>query len=77
MNVGKIYKYDGVVGEIVTTNEKYTFSYNGLEEKVKIDDIVSFNKKSENSDIAIDIKKYENKNLKTLLKEYKNTNSKI
>lgn len=70
IDIGKIYKFDGVTGEIITDNDTYVFSYNGLEEKVEIGDIVSFKKQNINSDVVTDIKKYNNSNLQTLLSEY-------
>lgn len=71
MNIGKVYKYDGVVGQIITDNKNYTFSYNGLEDNVKDGDIVSFKIRNSDSDVVTDVRKYTNKDLKTLLKEYK------
>ncbi len=68
--IGKIYKYDGVTGEIMSEDKAYVFSYNGLEEDIKVGDIVNFKIRDKNSDVVTDIRKYDSNNLKTLLGEY-------
>lgn len=74
MGIGKIYKYDGVIGEIVTDKSKYVFSYNGLEEKINVGDTVSFRKPKVDSDVVIDVKKYNGNDLKKVLSNYINEN---
>ena len=70
MNVGKVHNYNGIIGQIITDKETYTFTYNGVEEEVKNGDLVYFKIRDEDDDIVTDVMPYKNKNdLKTLLKE--------
>ena len=75
MNVGKVKNFNGVIGEIVTEEKNYVFTYNGLEDKVKNDDLVFFKIASKDSDVVTDVtlcKKVEK--LKTLLRDDEKNN---
>ena len=70
MNVGKVYKYDGSIGEIVADNDKYLFTYLGLEENVKVGDLVSFKIRDKDDKLVTDVKPYSNETLQSLIKKY-------
>lgn len=78
MNIGKVYNYNNVYGQIVSDNEVYTFSYYVTEDKVKDGDIVTFKVGDNEEKVATDVKLYkEKKDLKTLMREIReNSNNK-
>ncbi|MBR4178508.1 MAG: hypothetical protein IKR57_04085 [Bacilli bacterium] len=76
VNVGKVDNYDGLSGDVITSEKTYIFSYTGLEENVENGDIVTFAVRDEENGIIGDIKKYRNKSLDELIddinKKYEN-----
>ena len=71
MKFGKVANYDGVLGQIVTEDNKYMFSYVGVFEKVKNGDFVCFNVMDEKDNIAYDVKPIEMDSSLTLSKKQK------